>query len=95
MVNTDNTFACVVDKKELALKLAEAKRSEADRTKELNEEKKEAASKNNALEKQLESVMKLLAQQQGQQGAPPPDPSGSGSPTAMNIDGSGGDPQGS
>ena len=93
--NTDNTFCQQVDKKDLALKLAAAKRAEADRKRELEDEKKANAAKIDALEEKLKSVLQLLAQQQGQQGAPPPDPSGSGSPSAMEISGSGGDPQGS
>ena len=93
--NTDNTFGRVVDKKDLALKLAEAKAAEANKQKELDDERKESKRQIEALQKQLDSVMKMLAQQQGQQGSPPPDQSGSGPPTTMDTDGSCGGPQGS
>jgi hypothetical protein len=94
-VNTDNTFSQQVDKKALALKLAESKRAEADRRRELEDEKKASAAKIDALEEKLKSVLQMLAQQQGHQGAPPPDQSGCGSPSVMETSDSRGDPQGS
>jgi hypothetical protein len=83
--------------KDYALKLAETKERESALKQQVHDmEKKNSKQMDtiNNLQRQIDSILKLLAVQQGQQGAPPPDPSGSGAPTAIDS-GSGGAPQGS
>jgi hypothetical protein len=85
--------------KDYALKLAETRESEAalwQQVADMEKRNAEQITTINNLHEKMESILKMLAVQQGQQGAPPPDQSGSGAPTAMDLDhGSGGAPQGS
>jgi hypothetical protein len=96
-VNTNNT-AGLLQKKDYALRLAEAATKEADlraqHARDIAEKDREHQEKLQALERKMESMLQLMAKQQGHQGAPPPDPSGSGAPPT-NANGSSGAPQGS